>query len=96
MISGVPVHRGWYRQEFTIQPGLKVYSSDGVLLGLEDRLFLEAGVVTGFLVSHGPANRRQKYFRPDMVDRLIEDAVVLKIDETSFTRHPDICVTSWR
>lgn len=96
MISGVPVLRGWHRQEFTIHPGLKVYSSDGVLLGLENRLFLEAGVVTGFLVSHGPANRRQKYFRPDVVDRLVEDAVVLKIDETSFTRYPDISFASFR
>jgi hypothetical protein len=95
MYVGAPMPRGLSRREFTIDPGLQVYSSDGVLLGLEERIFLEAGVVTGFLVSHGPAYCQQKYFRLDVVDHLTENAVVLKIDETSFTRHPDISFLRW-
>lgn len=77
------------RQAFTVYPGMAVYASDGDLVGLVERLFLEAGVVVGFLVSHGENDERYKYLGIDVVEELFNETVILSIAAAAFARLPD-------
>lgn len=81
---------GAVTQAFTVHPGMDVYASDGGLVGLVDRLFLEAGVVSSFLVSHGNDSELHKMLSVDVVEELFNDTVILSITAAAFHRLPDI------
>lgn len=78
------------RQVFTVQPGMEVYSSEGTLLGLVDRLFLESGAASGFLVAYGPGQRSHKYLDINTVERMHEATITLSVSGDTFANLPDI------
>lgn len=82
--GGAPV-----RQAFTVHPGMNVYASDGDLVGLVDRLFLEAGAVVGFLVAYDDDDGPHKYLSLDAVEELFDETVILAVTAAAFDRLPD-------
>jgi predicted transcriptional regulator len=81
---------GQIRRAFNVRPGMNVYSSDRRKLGLVDRMFLEHGRVTGFLVTHGLLGRRHKQLQFDVVDHLEDETIILGVDQTTFLQIPDV------
>jgi CBS domain-containing protein len=77
------------RQAFNIRPGMNVYSSDGVNLGLVNRMFLENGKVMGFLVTHDALGRSHKQLQFDVVDHLDGESIILSITNEAFRELAD-------
>lgn len=77
------------RRAFKVRPGMNVYSSDHQRLGLVDRMFLERGTVTGFVMTHGLLDRRHKQLQFDVVDHLENETVILGLDQSAFYQIPD-------
>lgn len=78
------------RRAFTVRPGIKVFSMEGMQLGLVDRMFLLGGTVTGILVAYGLLGRRHKHLTFDVVDHLEDETILLSIDRERFHRLPDM------
>ncbi|CAN5615395.1 hypothetical protein BH24CHL1_BH24CHL1_07710 [soil metagenome] len=78
------------RRAFTVRPGMKVFSMDGMQLGLVDRMFLKGGTVTGFMVAYGLSGRGHKYLNFHVVDHLEDKTILLSIDAEHFQRLPDM------
>ena len=77
------------RRAFTVHPGMTVISQDRENVGLVDRLFLEQGIVTGFLVSYGMDETLHKQMQFDLVDHLDDETIILSIDSDTFQQLPD-------
>ena len=84
------LRQGQTVQAFTVHPGMGIYASDGALVGHVDRLFLEAGIVSSFLVLHGEEDACHKLLGLDVVEELFNDTVILSIPAAAFHRLPDI------
>jgi CBS domain-containing protein len=78
------------RRVFTVRPGMKVFSMDGMQLGLVNRMFLDGGTVSGFMVAYGPLVRRHKYLNFHVVDHLEDETILLSVDADQFYRLPDM------
>lgn len=78
------------RRVFTVRPGMKVFSMEGMQVGLVDRMFLIGGTVTGILVAYGLLGRRHKHLNFDVVDHLEDETIRLSIDRERFDRLPDM------
>jgi hypothetical protein len=74
---------------FTVHPGMDVRSSDGFLVGLIDRLFLEDGKASGVLVAHRQGTNLHKRLSLHMVDHLEDETVVLSISSAEFRMLPE-------
>lgn len=78
------------RRAFTVRPGMKVFSMDGMQMGLVDRMFLDDGTVTGFMVAYGLLGRKHKYLNFHVVDHLKDETILLSIDSEHFRSLPDM------
>ena len=78
------------RRAFTVRPGMNVFSMDGMQLGLVDRMFLDGGTVTGFMVAYGLLGSRHKYLNFHVVEHLEDETILLSIDTEHFHRLPDM------
>lgn len=76
-------------QEFTVHPGMEVRSSNGAILGLIDRLFLEDGSVSSVLVAHRPGAHQHKRLKSGMVDHLEGETVILSMSAAEFRLLPE-------
>lgn len=73
------------RRAFNIRPGMNVYASDGVKLGLVERMFLDGGTISSLLVTYGRPDRQRAQLPFDLVDHLEEETIILGIDAAHFS-----------
>lgn len=73
------------RRAFNIRPGMNVYASDGVKLGLVDRMFLDGGTISDLLMTYGRPGRQHARLPFDLVDHLEEETIILGIDAAHFS-----------
>lgn len=82
-------HQAQMQQVFTVHPGMEVYSAEGTLLGLVDRLFLKNGNASGFLVAYGNEHAAHKYLDIDVVESMQDETITLSVSGEAFAALPD-------
>lgn len=68
----------------TIRSGMEVVGANGNKLGTVDEVMLEGDRPTAFTVKHGLVGRKHKQLAMDIIDRIDNDTVALRIDKTEF------------
>lgn len=88
--DGEQTHEPPVRQTFTVYPGMEVYTSDGVLIGLIDRLFLVSGTISEFLISTNESATGHKLLNTGNIDKLVKETVILSVSREAFVELPDV------
>jgi hypothetical protein len=76
-------------REFAVHPGMEVRSSNGAVLGLIYRLYMEDESVSSVLVAHRPGSSQHKRLESSMVDHLEGETVILSISAAEFRLLPE-------
>lgn len=74
-----------------LEPGARVYTSDGKVIGKVHEVLaeLQVDIFDGLIVATGPLGSDHRYAAAEQVDEIFERGVLLKIDAEQAARLPE-------